>query len=354
MFYLVRLDPDGEKPLPEFGPYEAGPDAAREAKALTERLGVKVQPRRMRQAPNWKERQARRLESGELTPLPAGWDLPPIPDHFAHISKRSPSLIAFTADDAQGILDRVTTIRPGAYLMRFYPDLSDPLDLGVLRERLGGEEPTEEHIAAERRRLGENARKRYAGLIDKGIDINFATTPDEIEWVYENGTESESKGSMVSCMTTAYQKGQGRPGFVATIHPVRVYGAGDLAVAYTTGKSGNVAERCVVWPEKLVHSGVYSDGSGRLKKLLDAAGYKPAGQRDFDGARLLRIVQDLRGEPHFVLPHIDLNHSSPYSAQAVRDDGEFIVIDNVNGPMRASAVSGLVKAVLYSPMLRAA
>ncbi|WLC11845.1 hypothetical protein [Bradyrhizobium elkanii] len=54
-FYLVRLEPDGagamkDVPIPDYGPYDKGSEAAKAAKTLTEERGYKVQPRRMAQA----------------------------------------------------------------------------------------------------------------------------------------------------------------------------------------------------------------------------------------------------------------------------------------------------------------
>jgi hypothetical protein len=358
-FYLVRLDPDGEKPLPDYGPYDLGPEAAKQAKALSEQLGVKVQPRRIRQAPDWKARQLARLQSGELMPLPPEWDLAPIPDHFAHLSKKNLRLIAFTESEEKGIIDRVTVMKPGVYLARFYPDLADPFDPVALKKTLG-RRPTEEDIAAEWQRLRENARKRYAGMIAKGEGVEFATTPDEIEWVYENMTEDPKsmvgvdgevdahEKSVTSCMTRAYQRRNGRDDFESSIHPVCVYGAGDLAVAYTTGKSGKVAERCICWPDKKIHGRIYSDGSGRLKKLLEDEGYKAFSGTEFDGARLLRVlerIEDDEGDWKFVCPHIDAGITLGCGTVKVIDDGDYLRITS-NTRDRMSMDTGYTTGVI--------
>lgn len=325
-FYLVRLDPDGEKALPDYGPYDQGPEAAKQAKTLSDQLGVKVQPRRMRQAPDWKARQQRRIETGELTPLPPEWDLVPIQDHFAHLSKKNPRLIAFTESEEKGIIDRVTAVKPGGYLIRFYPQLD------------------------------ENERKRYAAYIDKGDGLQFAWTEDEIEWVYESGTireEEDDNGVCSSCMTRKYQKGQYASDFLSPIHPVRVYAAGDLAIAYRCGKSGNVAERGLVWPEKKIYGRIYSDGSHRLKKLLDEEGFKPFRTQDLNGARLKRVLFQMSGNDHFVIPHVDAGPVPGSGAALVRDGGDFLIIDSVNGTM-CGGTRGATPAVFAEVMRRAA
>jgi hypothetical protein len=368
-FYLVRLDPDGEKPLHEYGTFENGPDAAKQAKTLAEQFGVKVQPRRIRQAPDWKARQRRRLESGELKPLPPEWDLKPIEDHFAHLSPKSNRLIAYTENEQKGILDKATQVRPAAYLKRYYPDLSDPFDLKALERKLA-HKPDALEIEKEKTRLQENARKRYAGYIDKGDGLHFAWTPDEIEWVYENGSErigldeydevpeDDEDSKVTSCMTLRYHRTHHNPNgsWTSGIHPVRVYGAGDLAIAYTTGKSGNVSERAICWPERKVYGRVYSDGSHRLVKLLKAEGYREFSAKDLEGARLLKMIyRDTKRDPaidYFVMPHIDASPKPGTGALYVKDSGEFLTITakfDRDRTMETSQTIGFVRARYATP-----
>jgi hypothetical protein len=133
-FFLVRLEPDpdgGDKmldvPIPDYGPYEKGPEAAKAAKDLTAILGYKVQPRRIHQAPDWRARQQDRLARGVLVPLPELWSaLDPIKDHFAHLAADR-ARVAFTENDELGTIDRVTPLNPGRYLTRFYPEVDDDL-----------------------------------------------------------------------------------------------------------------------------------------------------------------------------------------------------------------------------------
>jgi hypothetical protein len=88
--------------------------------------------------------------------------------------------------------------------------------------------------------------------------------------------------------------------FESPVHPVRVYGAGDLAIAYT-GAQDHVTSRALCWPEHKVYGRIYGD-EARLTGALERLGYAEAGSRDFDGARLLKIEADYG---RYVGPYMD-------------------------------------------------
>lgn len=305
-FYLVRLDPDGEgfveNPVEDYGPYESGGEAAKVAKKLSEAFGVKVQPRRIRQAPDWRERQRNRLADGTLRPLPKKWDLDPIPDHFAHLSKKDPTKIAFTEDDEKGILDRATVVTPGRYLARFYPELSD----------------------AETRRL--------VALVDTFGEIRFATTPEEITRVYTTGPHS--------CMSKEYKS--------FPIHPAAVYAAGDLAVAYMLNpKSRSISSRAVCWPERKLYGRIYGDIE-RLKRKFEEEGYRSLDRanENFVGARLLKVLYP--GDTgRFIMPYFDdIEHAV--------DAGEFFITADDPGKQThvgGGGVGGLSYLLRWCPKL---
>jgi hypothetical protein len=276
MFYLVRLDRDGdgnlvETPLPDFGTFEKGADAAKASKTAAAALsGAKVQCRRIAQASDWRGTMAKRLEDGQLNRLPEAWDLPPIEDHFAHLHAPEPSLIGFIDSNENGIINRVTALTPGRYLTRFYPHVDD------------------------------NRRRHLIAAIDPSGEVYFATTEDDIAFVYENGPES--------CM-------DGQHGFEnLPIWPPASYGAGDLAVAYTKNKDGRIQSRCVCWPEKKLFGRCYGDFQ-RMKAAMEAEGYTwirtdntALGNNkveSFIGARLLKIPAKLGNPGEYVMPYFD-------------------------------------------------
>jgi hypothetical protein len=98
--------------------------------------------------------------------------------------------------------------------------------------------------------------------------------------------------------------------FDSSIHPCRIYAAGDLAVAYMVRKD-EITARALVWPEKKIYGRIYGDET-RLLDLLDTAGYR---EGSLNGARMLRIP-DSGG---FVCPYID-------GVMSAEDSGEFLII----------------------------
>ena len=266
-FYLVRLEPDGnggmrDVPLPDHDPYEKGSDAAKAAKQLTDQLGYKVQPRRMAQAPDWRARQQERLASGQLKALPEAWDLAPIKDHFAHLSARDNSKIAYTESEELGTIDRVTVTTPGRYLTKFYPEVDD------------------------------DHRRRLIAAVDPAGEILFAFSPEEIVDIYKNGPSS--------CMDAKHNFSAMDPHW-----PTEPYGAGDLAIAYTKNAQGRIQSRCLCWPEKKLFGRCYGDIQ-RMQAAMTAEGYTNVhGDGGFpSGAKLLKIEHPQK-PGFFVMPYFD-------------------------------------------------
>lgn len=267
-FYLVRLEPDGnggmrDVPLPDHDPYEKGSDAAKAAKSLSDQLGYKVQPRRMAQAPDWRARQQERLASGQLKALPEAWDLAPINDHFAHLSARDPSKIAYTESEELGTIDRVTVTTPGRYLTKFYPEVDD------------------------------DHRRRLIAAVDPAGEIFYAFKPEEIAEIYKNGPKS--------CMDARHNFSGMDPHW-----PTDPYGAGDLAIAYTKNADGRIQSRCLCWPAMKLFGRCYGDIQ-RMEAAMKAERYTDAynGSAQFpSGAKLLKIPHPAK-DGFFVMPYFD-------------------------------------------------
>ncbi|WP_439357914.1 hypothetical protein [Bradyrhizobium sp. DASA03007] len=274
MFYLVRLDRDAdnnlvETPLPDYGLFDKGADAAKASKDAATKLGAKVQCRRKAQAGDWRATIQAKLESGELTPLPKKWDLPPITDHFAHLWANDPSMIAYIESEDNGIIQKFTAIKPGRYITAYYE---------------GGVQGSADITDARRRTL--------IAAIDPSGEIFYARTPEEIEYVYKNGPDS--------CMDGDHNF-NGLP-----MWPTGPYGAGDLAVAYTKNNRGRIQSRALCWPEKKLHGRCYGAVEA-MRTALANEGYidlregTNAKKNVFVGARLLKV-------PHgdaFVMPYFD-------------------------------------------------
>jgi hypothetical protein len=231
----------------------------------------------------WREWMQARFESGEYTAMP--WKDEPWynQDHFAHAAMSDPFKVAFVESAVKGAEDSMTVLNPGRYLERFYS------------EHLNAQE-----IAA------------WAAKADSEAELCFATTPDEIEDVYVNG-------GIDSCMKYAGDSSS----FPLGVQPTRIYGAGDLALAYLK-RRGKIVGRALVWPDRKVVGRIYGDKE-RLQNRLTAEGYTFVdGDRTvFEGARMLRI--EIEGE--IVLPYLDWSMGADDS-----DDGQHLIIrSNSNG-----------------------
>lgn len=233
---------------------------------------LKCQPRRLANDA-WKTREAGRFADGTYIPLP--WaDLPALSltaEHFAHVSTEDGAKIAYTADASKGAGDIQTRVKPGKYLQQFYGAFFDA--------------PTIARMAAQ-----------FSLQYGESLVLQFASTADDIERVYENGPHS--------CM--AHEASH----FDSSVHPCSIYAAGDLAVAYLE-RGGAITARVLCWPDKKLYGRMYGD-EVRLEDLLTEAGYACG---DLDGARMLRIK-----EGHgFVCPYID-------GTQSAGDDGRFLIL----------------------------
>ncbi len=222
--------------------------------------------------------------SDDLLQLPwhnRAWFGRPCPDRAApilpHIPDADLTVVAYFASDKALILNRVTTIQPGRFLKRYYQDQLSPQMIADLTAN-------------------------FSKATDK-LKIQFAKTPYDCARIYMDGPGS--------CMDQHH-------GFEdVEMHPARVYGGPDLAVAYMM-RNDRITARAVVWPEKKWRSNIYGDAN-RFKPLMEAAGYI---RRDhFYGARLRRILND---DGYLIGPYLDCG-------PMVTDDGEYVVIDEDGG-----------------------
>lgn len=295
--------------------YPDGKRAARASKLASYVLNRKVQVRRAQTGDeNWRERERSRFTSGDYTPLEPGlasYVREYYPDHYAHVAKKRPDLIAYTKSEDKGRDDKQSLISVKAYveLVGKHPDLEWP---GYRIERLVRNQLT------------------YAGICEK--EYTLATTPDDIARVY---IEYDGAASQVSSSCMRYGEGHWPRVDGARFHPARVYGAGDLAIAYISNDDGRTVARAIVWPDKKIYSRVYADND-HLHRLLKRDGYKQSRYYDSDndsieGARLLRVEND---DGNLVCPYVD-------ECDTVSDDGEYLILDG--GDYTTQNTSGYIK-----------
>lgn len=256
----------------------------------------------------WQEREQAFFNAG-VYGLPV-WHkaITAIDDHYAHAALNDPTLISFTESPEKGEADRQTAMKPGRYLTRFYPDL-DPKKVAYYAEWwTTGLRPQSE----------------------TNNTLHFASTEAEIIEVYEQGPGSCMQGS--DC--------------------VRVYAAGDLAVAYTRrAEDDKVITRSLCWPAKKVYGRLYpaysegweADGftseeeslaaKDELDLKLRALGYETIYQnpRGFDGARLQKISSE---GGNWVMPYMD--HGN------IEDRGNHFVM-MYGGNIDASSTGGTIE-----------
>lgn len=238
---------------------------------------------------NWRWREYARFQDGEYASVPwyddeSGYS--DIPGHFLHLSANDPTKVAFTENAKKGAADRQTQMNPGRYLTKFFPDMAPD----KVRELAG----------------------RLTGVAD---GLKFAATADEIQHVYESGPSS--------CMSHKASE------YPSPFHPVRVYAAGDLQVAYLERRGGHITDRVLVWPAAKIYGRVYGSQDGVFESLLKQAGYH---RGDLSGARLERHTVIKNGREYLVCPYID-------DFQSVEDMGDYLTID---GDVEAGATSGLI------------
>lgn len=265
--------------------FKTGGEADAAARSLSDDLGVKIQPRRINDK-NWKIREATRMKDGTYQPLPWAdqkwWgELANIhSDHYPHVSIQKTALIAFTEDDTKGSADVQTPLKPGRYLERFF---GGQLNNYVIRD------------------LSAIFSSKY-----EDNKLQFAETPDDLEEIFTEGPSS--------CMSKAASEYK-----TNGVHPVRMYAAGDLQLAYLR-RQGRVVARAIVWPEKKIYNTPYGDGA-RIKDLLHKAGFKSG--TPF-GARLTRLKYKVDKTRYtFITPHVD-------NSSMVIDDGEHLIVADPN------------------------
>lgn len=204
----------------------------------------------------WRQREQSRIDDGTYR-LP-GWHnrsgYTARAHHYAHISRKDSTRIAYTPDDERGYRDSQVLIKPETYLETFYAEVPT-----YTRERW-----LTAHVAAT-------------------ADLHITSDPDEIERVYRNGPSS--------CMS--HHAGD----YSSPCHPTRVYGGphSTVAIAYlgTLDDDERISARTLVTRDGKYFGRLYGD-SQRLAELLRARGYKRAYGDDCDEEVSEEVWQDYK------------------------------------------------------------
>lgn len=254
----------------------------------------KCQPRKVVLNKNWQEEEQAKFDSGEYQ-IPEFFKNFVRPDHFVHVSKEKPGMLAYIKDHENGCRGIISRISLRGYIQQYVPYFNS-----VDRSRM------------------EHDFQLYISGTD-GLKITF--DPEEMKKVYLQYVEDFHELAN-SCMRYKFNH--------LPIHPVSIYGAGDLAIAYMTDNNEYTTARSIVWPEKKIYSRVY--GCPIIHDLLKKRGFRKSAyyrEQDrswsenisFHGAKLLKIPYKGKGKVKksrdiFVIPYLD----EPYLQAKVEDD----------------------------------
>lgn len=215
--------------------------------------------------------------------------------HYPTINESNTELIDYFPDIKKAEKGITQSTKPGKYLKTFFGDI-----------------------------LSEKQIKYFSDLHKesyKQVEVEWATTPDEIEDVY-----SLSAG-FSSCMQ--YPRSHWSHG----IHPTRAYGAGDLSIAYIK-RGRTLLARALVWREKKKVGRVYGDVA-LLKAGLKSAGIETESDSNYydtmEGAKLLYIPAPGKSNAA-VLPYVDGERAGVYGLLPVEGDENVLLL----GPGRGA------------------
>lgn len=200
---------------------------------------------------------------------------------------------------------RITQMKPGRFLKRFYPRLNNVQVEYYARWWVDKQRPPREITGA----------------------VKFASTPDEIQDVYSRGPES--------CMLNR--------------KAVRAYGAGDFAVAVFEMTSGEIGARVLVNTKTKVFGRIYpEDGEidHQIEEKLREQGYVSLEENaeGFEGARFLKeiITETEDGDDipdsyvGYMMPYLDRSvFVNPETWTATREYDRFSTLssDSTSGYM---------------------
>ena len=297
-----------------------GRKAARAARLLSIKTKQRFQPRKIESATvdtAWHDREIQRFETGEYIPLVNEliiaaniFETKTNSKLFAHISKKNPSLIAYTKDAIKGAQDKQSLLSIEAFVKMVCV----------------ADDETQAYLTL----LQTNHAKAHAPA-----QFKLATTPDEIEKVYTNYAP-DMRHVSGSCMrydheSVRWPKVDGKP-----FHPVRAYGAEDLAIAYMTNSEGKTTGRALCWPERKIYSRMYADNDS-LHKALQEAGYSKSSYYgtgpSLNGARLLLVETD---SGDYIAPYLD-------EVGSARISGDHLIID-CDGDLNCTNTNGTAES----------
>ena len=242
-------------------------------------------------------------------------------------------LVGFYASYKHSLNDRITFMKYGKFINKFYPDKFDNKTIAQWSND-------------------------YAEEFGASV-LHFARTGKDIVRVYENGpnscmgkkrmqlqtsSDSASDPTIVQLWSKAYAGRRTRFFDLddkGDLHPCMVYANWDepldLSVAYCVSANNpkKIVARAVAWESRKTYSTVYGSSSNsdyRLNPLLNALGFEQSA--NFQGARLRRVEFNNQ----FIMPYLDLGDNM---RRACYDNGNYLIIDSSEGTIDCDTINGL-------------
>ena len=282
----------------------ASPEAA-----IVAKTGINIPCRIARVVTDeWQQREYTRMVDGTYRRVPEFLTAFCPYIHYAHISDKDPTKIAYTQSPEKG-MDDIQTVTPvSTYLARFNPSLP----------------------SHEVRDLAD----RYLAYVRGEINVTISYTREAFRFAYSNQPVLSPSSSHVSCMARSGRHYTGSD----NLHPAESYSTDQdgFHIAYTVSyKDPNVVTaRALVWPKYKHYNKVYAlEPSYRtaLIEYLGKEGYYEV--NDFDGGCLSRIDVSTgytsdEEDGEFLMPYIDGNaqqvDDNPYRKRFyIRHGGDY-------------------------------
>jgi hypothetical protein len=241
----------------------------------------------------WRYLQREKFETRQVTP-PLWQDEPWYKERiedigaYACVDPNDTSLLSYFPTPAKGAKGQAQSAKPGVFLKKFFGDILTDKDI---------------------KRLTDRHRETFGSV----AELKWARTPEEIVKVYTQ------QAGFTSCMQ--YPANRFRHG-----HPVQVYGAGDLAVAYIE-QGELLLARAVVWEAKKKVGRVYGDGALLRKALKEYGIPTESSNSKFDNMYGARLLYKPLPDNAVMAPYVDCLDG----VQADVEDGYLVLKDN-KGP----------------------
>jgi len=219
-----------------------------------------------------------------------------------HISTNDCALLAYYPTIRHILDDKPQQIKPGKYLKKHYPELSDD----VIRQK--------------------------SALISGKLELKFFSRSDDMIRIYQ---ELADAGIVKSCMS------KDKSGYKSSRHPLSVYDNSDVELAVLVDQGQKPLARALYNKNNKNYAMIYGQWE-KMKVALDNAGFIHA---DLSGAKI-NAIEDDNNHGCLIMPFIDGHRSLGSSAHNATyfdyQGGSTVTISN-SGNFCASETEGYIR-----------